>query len=78
MKLSKREQQVCELLVIGQTSKGISYDLDLSVHTVNQYIRSIYRKLEVNSRGACVRKLVLGADSEGGSRMKEAEGGVRV
>ena len=48
-----------ELDVLTQIAKGLSYSdigtrLNISSHTVGSYIKSIYRKLEVNSRGEAV------------------------
>lgn len=48
-----------ELNVLAQIAKGLSYSdigvrLNISSHTVGSYIKSIYRKLEVNSRGEAV------------------------
>lgn len=59
MQLSRREQEIGQLLVAGLSAKEISHQLGLSIHTVNQYIRSLYTKLQVNSRGACVAQLVM-------------------
>jgi DNA-binding NarL/FixJ family response regulator len=48
--LSKREQEVIELLAQGYLYKEISAELDLSKHTVDTYLRRIYEKLHVHSR----------------------------
>ncbi len=52
--LSERENEVLRLI-----EKGLSYDeiagvLDITWHTVTGYLRRVYRKLEVNSRGEAV------------------------
>ena len=48
--LSKREEQVLELLAQGYLYKEISTELNISRHTVDTYLRRIYEKLHVHSR----------------------------
>lgn len=48
--LSPREQEVLELLARGYLYKEIADSLELSVQTVNTYIRRMYEKLHVRSR----------------------------
>lgn len=48
--LSKRELEVCKLLLDGYTMRQISAMLSISYSTVNTYCTSSYRKLEINSR----------------------------
>ncbi|HUA39656.1 MAG TPA: response regulator transcription factor [Candidatus Sulfopaludibacter sp.] len=48
--LSPREQEVLDLLARGFLYKEIANSLQLSVQTVNTYIRRIYEKLHVRSR----------------------------
>ncbi|HCN30809.1 MAG TPA: DNA-binding response regulator [Verrucomicrobiales bacterium] len=56
--LSERERGVLEKMVEGLTKKEISAALDLSIHTVDNYLRRIYRKLHVNTmQGAVARAL---------------------
>jgi DNA-binding CsgD family transcriptional regulator len=50
--LSPRERQTLDLLRIGLSAKGMADHLGISVHTVNQYTKSIFRKFGVGSRGA--------------------------
>jgi DNA-binding NarL/FixJ family response regulator len=54
--LSHREQEVLDLLARGFLYKEIAESLGLSVPTVNTYIRRIYEKLQVRSRGQAVAK----------------------
>ena len=48
--LSKREEEVLELLARGFLCKEISAELGISTHTVDTYRRRIYEKLHVRSR----------------------------
>lgn len=52
--LSHRELEVLELVVKGFTFTEIAGLLGLSPHTVGTFVRRIYRKLEVRSRGEAV------------------------
>lgn len=56
VKLSSRERDVLRLLADGLTKKEIADRLDLSVHTVDNYLRRVYRKLHVNTLGGAVAK----------------------
>ncbi len=52
--LSKREQQVIELMARGMMSKHIAQALSISIHTVSRHRQDILRKLRVgNSVEAC-------------------------
>lgn len=48
--LSKRETEVCKLLLQGYTMRQISAILSIGYSTVNTYCTSLYRKLGINSR----------------------------
>lgn len=48
--LSKRETEVCKLLLQGYTMRQISGILSIAYPTVNTYCTSSYRKLEINSK----------------------------
>jgi len=48
--LSKREAEVCDLLLQGYTLRQISAILTIAYSTVNTYCTSAYRKLGINSR----------------------------
>jgi DNA-binding NarL/FixJ family response regulator len=54
--LSERERSVLELLASGSLYKEIAEQLGISVTTVNTYVRRIYEKLHVQSRGQAVAK----------------------
>lgn len=49
-RLSKREIEVCKLLLQGYTMRQISGILSIAYPTVNTYCTSAYRKLEINSK----------------------------
>jgi len=53
-RLSDREHQVLTLIVKGFSYAEIAGLLGVSGHTVTTHVRSIYRKLEVHSRGEAV------------------------
>ncbi len=52
--LSRRELEVLRLIEKGMTYDEVAQVLDLSWHTVTAYLRRVYRKLQVNSRGEAV------------------------
>jgi DNA-binding NarL/FixJ family response regulator len=54
--LSPREQEVLDLLARGFLYKEISERLEISIPTVNTYVRRVYEKLHVRSRGQAVAK----------------------
>lgn len=53
--LTSREQEVLRLLAAGLTNLQIAHQLNLSSHTVNGYLKTVYGKLGVNSRSAATR-----------------------
>jgi len=53
--LTAREVEVLRLLAQGMTNPQIAERLILSLHTVNAHVRSIYTKLDLNSRSAVTR-----------------------
>ena len=56
--LTKREQEVLELLCEGKSYKMIGNDLFISTETVRRHLKSIYRKLEVHSKSEAVSKAI--------------------
>jgi DNA-binding NarL/FixJ family response regulator len=52
--LSEREHEVLRLIEKGLTYDEIAKVLGITWHTVTGYLRRVYRKLEVNSRGEAV------------------------
>jgi DNA-binding CsgD family transcriptional regulator len=57
LELSPREQQITELISLGLGTAEIASRLYLSVHTVRDYVKAIFEKVGVSSRGELVAKL---------------------
>lgn len=49
--LSPRERQVAELVLRGMSTKEIGVALELSTHTVTDYLKALFEKVGVHSRG---------------------------
>jgi DNA-binding NarL/FixJ family response regulator len=62
-RLTRRERDVMALLVRGLTNKGIAREMVISENTVKRYLKSIFEKLDVDSRAAAVAA-VLGSGSK--------------
>ena len=58
--LSKRERQVLELLLEGHARKEVATRLNLSAHTVADYLKIIHKKLDVSSRAELLSKFIPG------------------
>jgi DNA-binding NarL/FixJ family response regulator len=56
--LTNRETEILEKLCDGDNYKVIAEQLFISGHTVRAHIKSIYRKLQVNSRAEAVKKAI--------------------
>jgi RNA polymerase sigma factor (sigma-70 family) len=56
--LTPREREVALLVVDGRSDREIAERLCLSHHTVSQYVKRVYRKLDVGSRVALTRLLL--------------------
>ena len=54
--LSFREKQVLDAISNGATAKSVAQKLAVSESTVRTHIRSIYEKLQVNSRAGLIKK----------------------
>ena len=55
-KLTPREQDIVQGIVDGLSYKLIASRLDVSIDTVRKYIRRVYKKLEINSKGELIAK----------------------
>jgi DNA-binding CsgD family transcriptional regulator len=49
--LTARERQISELLVDGLDPRDVSAQLNISIHTVRGYVKAVFAKFGVNSRG---------------------------
>jgi DNA-binding NarL/FixJ family response regulator len=58
--LSTREKEIVVALVDGLSYKLVADRLNISIDTVRQHIRSIYRKLNVNSKAEVISKSYKG------------------
>ncbi len=58
--LTPRQSQVVDAIVDGLSYKMIADRLSISVETVRDHIKKIYKKLEVNSKSELVRKKMEG------------------
>src|SRR5699024_1020960 len=47
---SKREGEILQLLVDGQSNRQIAKTLDISEKTVKNHVSSLFKKLQVNDR----------------------------
>jgi DNA-binding NarL/FixJ family response regulator len=56
--LSRREHEVLEQLAKGAAYKQIAERLGISIETLRGYIKSVYHKLHVHSRGEAVAKYI--------------------
>ena len=58
--LTRREHEILGLLSDGLTNFQISARLGLSENTIKYYLKAIYQKMAVNSRGGAIAKYVAG------------------
>ena len=56
--LTPRELDILKLLVDGSTIKDAAAQLGIGYYTADEYIRSVYVKLQVRSRGSAIAKAV--------------------
>ena len=54
--LSRREREVLEHLAKGEAYKQIAEKLEITIETLRGYIKCVYQKLHVHSRGEAVAK----------------------
>lgn len=57
-KLSPREREILELIVLGFYNKEIADRLNISVESIRWHLKNIYRKLHVHSRTEAASKLL--------------------
>lgn len=56
--LTPRERDILQALVQGHTIKEVAAQLGIGFYTADEYIRSVYEKLQVHSRGSAIAKAV--------------------
>jgi DNA-binding NarL/FixJ family response regulator len=56
--LSERERDVLRLLADGLVKKEVATSMNISLHTVDNYVRRIYAKLHVNTLGGAVARAI--------------------
>jgi DNA-binding CsgD family transcriptional regulator len=56
--LSPRLERTLRGLLQGQSEKQIAMELDVSVHTVHEYVKELHRRLGVNSRGELLARFL--------------------
>jgi len=57
-KLSPRERMVLNLLLDGKPRREIAESLEISEHTLGDYIKAVYRFFKVNSQGELIRRFM--------------------
>ncbi|HZZ70923.1 MAG TPA: LuxR C-terminal-related transcriptional regulator [Pirellulales bacterium] len=63
VRFAPREREVLLLLLRGDSQKLIASKLDLSQHTVGDYMKQIYRHFDVNSRGELLGRFIAGSNA---------------
>lgn len=63
LSLTGRERQVLMFLLGGDTRREIANKLQLSEHTVGDYMKNIYRQLNVRSRGELLSLFISGGQA---------------
>lgn len=58
--LTPRESEVVSCLFRGLSAKEVGAEFEISTHTVHDHIKSIYRKVGVQSRGELIARLAPG------------------
>ncbi len=61
-RLTARETELLQAFAAGKSYKEAARLLDISPHTVGNHVKSIYRKLEVNSRSEAIREARRGGE----------------
>ena len=56
--LTTREKEILDLLAKGHAYKEIGDRLEISLNTIRMFIRRIYKKLHVHSRGQAVARFL--------------------
>ncbi len=59
-KLSRRQRLTLNLLILGRSRKQIAESMDISVNTVQGYIKEVYRFFNVNSQAELMSRFLQG------------------
>lgn len=62
--LSKRQEQIVELVAQGLTNRDVAAQLGLSEHTIRNYIFEIFNRIGVSTRVELVRYYLHGAEGQ--------------
>jgi FixJ family two-component response regulator len=57
--LSRREREILSMIGQGESTSSVATQLGISVSTVRNHLKSIYRKVGVSSQVSLVRKLLM-------------------
>ena len=69
--LAPRPREILNLLLQGNNRKEIAYFLDLSTHTVGDYIKEVYRRFNVHSQSELIRRFLAGDGGDLPNPMKQ-------
>jgi DNA-binding CsgD family transcriptional regulator len=56
--LSPRHRQTLQRLLAGDSEKQIAAHLGVSPHTVHVYVKALYRRFDVSSRGELLARFI--------------------
>lgn len=56
--LTKRELDLCNLVITGMSNKMIASTMNIAFFTVNQHLKHIYKKLNINSKAELIAYLM--------------------
>jgi len=59
--LSKREQEIVDLILAGKSNEEIKDDLFISIFTVKKHVSNIFMKLDINSRSQLTNMVLRAA-----------------
>lgn len=54
--LSPRQRQTLQCLLTGDSEKEVAHKLQISRHTVHIYVKELYKRYQVSSRGELLAK----------------------
>ena len=75
--LTEKEKQTLRLIVRGHDAKSVARTLNLSVHTINERLRDVRRKMAVSSSREAAR-LLLAAESAAGLPDPDLSGDAQI